>query len=69
MTPFYRRLPQPYGITVETTADKVGLAVTIATVGGILVHTVARLLRRKKKPTEVPKAEPKTEWKGPEWHE
>ncbi len=49
MTPFYRRLPQPYGITVETTADKVGLAVTIATVGGILVHTVARLLRRKKK--------------------
>jgi hydrogenase small subunit len=69
MTPFYRRLPQPYGITVETTADKVGLAVTSATVGGIFIHTIARLLKRKKKPKEKSKAQPKTEWKGPEWHE
>jgi hydrogenase small subunit len=69
MTPFYRRLPQPFGITVETTADKVGLAVTSATVGGILIHTIARLLRRKNKPKEESKAQPKTDWKGPEWHE
>lgn len=42
MTPFYRRLPQPYGLSVETTADKVGFAVTAGTVGGILAHALTR---------------------------
>jgi hydrogenase small subunit len=69
MTPFYRRLPQPFGITVETTADKVGLAVTSATLGGILVHAVARMLRRKGGPGDKPRQEPTTEGKGPACHE
>ncbi len=47
MTPFYRRLPQPYGISVETTADKVGLAVTIGTLGGIAAHAIARQIVKK----------------------
>jgi hydrogenase small subunit len=74
MTPFYRRLPQPFGISVETTADKVGLGVTIATAGGIMVHAIARLIKKQvsPKPTrkgEPSEPEPKTEWKGPKWHE
>lgn len=74
MTPFYRRLPQPFGISVETTADKVGLGITIATAGGIMVHAIARLIKKQvsPKPTrkgEPSEPEPKTEWKGPKWHE
>ena len=56
MTPFYRRLPQPFGITVETTADKVGLAVTISDDRWHPIHTLARFLRRKE---ETRKEEPK----------
>jgi hydrogenase small subunit len=42
MTPFYRRLPNVPGFGVETTADKVGLGLAIATGAGIVAHGLIR---------------------------
>ncbi|MDI6793192.1 MAG: hydrogenase small subunit [bacterium] len=47
MTPFYRRLPEVPGFGVESTADKVGLALTGITAAGIGVHAIASALRGK----------------------
>jgi hydrogenase small subunit len=57
MTPFYRRLPQPYGISVETTADKVGLGVTIGTLGGIATHAIIRQIVKKRRDRHEPAKE------------
>ena len=47
MTPFYKRLPEVPGFGVEVTADKVGLALTGATLAGIGVHAVASTIRNR----------------------
>ena len=54
MTPFYRRLPNPPGFGVETTADKVGLGLTIATAAGVAAHAITKMITKgkSKKSTE-----------------
>ncbi len=47
MSPFYRRLPQVPGFGVETTADQIGLGLTIATAAALAAHGVARAIRKK----------------------
>jgi hydrogenase small subunit len=47
MTPFYKRLPEVPGFGVEVTADKVGLALTGATLAGIGIHAVASTVRNR----------------------
>jgi hydrogenase small subunit len=47
MSPFYRRLPQVPGFGVETTADQIGLGLTIATAAAFAAHGVASAIRRK----------------------
>ena len=46
MSPFYRRLPQVPGFGVETTADQIGLALTIATAAAFAAHGVASAIRK-----------------------
>jgi len=48
MTPFYRRLPNVPGFGVETTADKIGAGLAVATAAGIAAHGIARALNKKK---------------------
>lgn len=47
LSPFYRRLPEVPGFGVEVTADKVGLALTGATLAGIGIHAVASTIRNR----------------------
>ncbi len=47
MTPFYRRLPQVPGLSVEATADKVGIGLAAATAAAFAAHGVASAFRRK----------------------
>lgn len=62
MTPFYRRLPGIVvpGIGVEATANVVGAAAVVASVGGVAVHTVATVIAehraRQAKPKTLPLA-------------
>ena len=46
--PFYRHLPSFPGFGIETTADKVGLAVGAATAAGIAAHAVLTNIRKHK---------------------
>jgi len=48
MTPFYRRLPKVPGVSVESTADKVGAGLAVATAAGLVIHGVARAVSPKK---------------------
>jgi hydrogenase small subunit len=52
MTPFYRRLPQPPGFGVETTADKIGAGLAIATGAAVVVHGIGRILSGGRKERE-----------------
>jgi hydrogenase small subunit len=52
MSPFYRRLPNVPGFGVESTADKVGAGLAIATGIGLAAHGVARMITPKKKDDE-----------------
>lgn len=52
MTPFYRRLPSVPGFGVESTADRIGAGLAIATAAGIAAHGVVRAVRGKKTKTE-----------------
>jgi Ni,Fe-hydrogenase I small subunit len=64
MTPFYKRLPEVPGFGVEVTADKVGLALTGATLAGIGIHAVASTVRNragKRRPGEEESAEETTD--------
>ncbi|MDH3718228.1 MAG: hydrogenase small subunit [Planctomycetota bacterium] len=45
--PFYQHLPSFPGFGIETTADKIGLAVGAATVAGIAAHAVATNIRKR----------------------
>jgi hydrogenase small subunit len=52
MSPFYRRLPKVPGFGVESTADKVGAGLAVATAAGLAVHGVGRALSKNKKSDE-----------------
>jgi len=46
--PFYKRLPEVAGFGIETTADKVGLALGIVTAAGIAAHAIVTNVRKHK---------------------
>ena len=46
--PFYRHLPNFPGFGIETTADKVGVALGAATVVGIAAHAISTNIRKRK---------------------
>ena len=46
--PFYRRLPEFPGFGIESTADKVGVGLGIATGVGIAAHAISTNIRKKK---------------------
>lgn len=52
MTPFYRRLPKVPGFGVESTADKIGASLAVATAAGIATHAVIRAAKVKKLKTK-----------------
>lgn len=47
MTPFYRRLPEVPGVTVEATVDKIGVGMTSVAVAAIAAHAIGSAVRRK----------------------
>jgi hydrogenase small subunit len=47
MTPFYRRLPDVPGLSVESTVDSIGLALTGVAAAAIGAHAVGSILRRR----------------------
>jgi hydrogenase small subunit len=49
MTPFYKRLPHVPGFGVETTADKIGAGLAVATAVGIAAHGIGRAMHYKSK--------------------
>jgi hydrogenase small subunit len=49
MTPFYKRLPHVPGFGVETTADKIGAGLAVATAVGIAAHGIGRAMHYKEK--------------------
>ena len=46
--PFYRRLPEFPGFGIESTADKVGVALGVGTAVGIAAHAITTNIRKKK---------------------
>ena len=48
MNPFYRRLPKVPGVSVESTADKVGAGLAAATAAGLVIHGIGRAISPKK---------------------
>jgi hydrogenase small subunit len=46
--PFYRRLPEFPGFGIESSADKVGVALGVATAAGITAHAITTNIRKKK---------------------
>ena len=52
MSPFYRRLPKVPGVSIESTADKVGAGLAAATAAGIVLHGIGRAVSPKKKDDE-----------------
>ncbi len=66
MTPFYKRLPEVPGFGVEVTADKVGLALTGATLAGIGIHAVASTARNRAGRKHQPGGEVAVEEPAPE---
>ena len=46
MTPFYRRLPDVPGFGVQTTIDKIGVGLTVATTAAFAAHGVASTFRK-----------------------
>lgn len=49
MSPFYRRLPKVPGFGVESTADKIGAGLAVATAAGLAVHGIGRAVSGGKK--------------------
>ncbi len=47
MSPMYKRLPQVPGFGIETTADKIGAGLAIATAAGLVAHGIGRALKPK----------------------
>ncbi|MDI6801992.1 MAG: hydrogenase small subunit [Thermodesulfovibrionales bacterium] len=52
MTPFYRRLPKPPGVSVEKTADKIGIGIAAAAAAGVAAHAIASAAKKKGKPEQ-----------------
>jgi hydrogenase small subunit len=46
--PFYKRLPNFPGFGIESTADTVGTAATVATVGGVALHAIGSAIRKRR---------------------
>ncbi len=57
MSPFYRRLPQVPGFGVETTADQIGVGLTIATAAGFAAHGVISAIRKKRRGAQTSEGE------------
>lgn len=53
MSPFYRRLPQVPGFGVETTADQIGIGLTIATGAAFAAHGILNIIRKKARGTQA----------------
>lgn len=49
MTPIYKRLPKVPGFGVESTADKIGAGLAVATAAGLALHGLARAAKPKSK--------------------
>jgi hydrogenase small subunit len=49
MTPFYKRLPHVPGFGVESTTDKIGAGLAVATAVGIAAHGIGRAIHHKEK--------------------
>jgi hydrogenase small subunit len=47
MSPMYGRLPNVPGFGVETTADKIGTGLAVATAAGLIVHGIGRAVKAK----------------------
>ncbi len=47
MTPFYRRLPDVPGFSVESTVDKIGLGLTAVAAAGVAAHAIGSAVRKK----------------------
>jgi hydrogenase small subunit len=47
MSPFYKRLPTVPGFGVETTADKIGAGLAVATAVGLAAHGIGRAMKSK----------------------
>jgi hydrogenase small subunit len=47
MTPFYKRLPNVPGFGVESTADKIGAGLAVATAVGLAAHGIGRAMKPK----------------------
>jgi len=52
MTPFYKRLPNVPGFGVESTADKIGAGLAVATAVGLAAHGIGRAMKEKGKKEE-----------------
>ncbi|MCB9078126.1 MAG: hydrogenase small subunit [Anaerolineaceae bacterium] len=52
MTPIYRRLPNVPGLSVEWTADQVGMVVAGAVAGGFALHGLGSFIRNRVEPIE-----------------
>lgn len=46
--PFYKRLPNFPGFGIESTADTVGTAATVATAGGVALHAIGSAIRKRR---------------------
>jgi hydrogenase small subunit len=46
--PFYERQPQFPGFGIESTADTIGKAATVVTVGGVALHAIGSAIRKRK---------------------
>jgi hydrogenase small subunit len=55
MTPFYKRLPEPPGFSVEATADKVGFGVALTAAAGVATHAVATGVKKALERNPFPK--------------
>ncbi|MBC8413969.1 MAG: hydrogenase small subunit [Nitrospira sp.] len=52
MSPFYKRLPNVPGVSVEKTADKVGAALAAVTAAGLVIHGIGRAISPQKNDDE-----------------
>jgi hydrogenase small subunit len=53
MTPFYRRLPEVPGLTVEATVDKIGVGMTALAGATMAAHAIGSAVRRKTRSRSV----------------
>jgi hydrogenase small subunit len=58
--PFYRHLPSFAGFGIESTADKIGIGLGIATAAGIAAHALVTNIRKHKEIANEPETETKS---------